>query len=291
MKENINTDNNSIARRTVLASLGVSTAALAGCTSGTSTDPSNTSNSTDGNGIGAEGSDVFTSVEMGDANLEIEVADDASVEFINLIDPNGELFDQQRLASGETTISFEILGRYEDSVPTGEYELIALDGDEQVDTTTITLEAECTITDVLWAAENPDMEWDKNSPVWDKNAAVLIENKGNIPSLLTELQWTGAPINHLLSTETKSYYHETRLPPGETTTVYSGGRIYRTESPHSSVDCGELGTESLTVTAIVQVGDNPSYSQQIRYGGTERSCDLTILDNSSADSLSENGDL
>ena len=285
MTENTNTDNNSIARRTVLASLGVSTAALAGCTSGTSTDPSNTSNSTDGNGISAEGSDVFTSVEMGDANLEIEVADDASVEFINLVDPNGELFDQQRLASSETATSFEILGRYEDSVPTGDYELIALDGDEQVGTTTLTLEAECTITDVLWAAENPDMEWDKNSPVWDEYAAVVIENTGTIPSLLTELRWKGAPAAKLGLDDTVSYYHETRLPPGKTT-VYSFSQIYQTSGAGGSLDCTELGTEPMTVTAVVQVGQNPSYAQQIEYGG-DQSCDLSIVEEGPNKSLSD----
>ncbi|SDE02044.1 hypothetical protein [Natrinema hispanicum] len=288
MTENTNRDDGGIARRAVLASLGVSTAALAGCTSGTSTDPSNTSNSTDGGGISAEGSDVFTSIEMGDTTLEIEVADDASVELINLIDPNGELFDQQRLASGETTTSFEILGRYEDSVPTGDYELVALDGDEQVDTTTLTLEAECTITDVLWAAENPDMEWDKNSPDWDEYAAVVIENTGTIPSLLTELRWRSSPVARLLSKESQSYYHEAHLPPGKTT-VYSKGSVYATDGAVHSLDCDELGTEPMTVTAHVQVGSNPSYTQEIKYGDSQ-SCEITIVDGSTGTSISSGGE-
>ena len=288
MTENTNRDDSGIARRAVLASLGVSTAALAGCTSDTPTDPSNTSNSTDGNGISADGSDVFTSVEIGDATLEIEVADDASVEFINLIDPNGELFDQQRLASGETTTSFEILGRYEDSIPTGDYELVALDGDKQVDTTTLTLEAECTITDVLWAAENPDMEWDKNSPVWDEYAAVVIENTGTIPSLLTELRWKGSPVARLLSKDSQSYYHEAHLPPGKTT-VYSKGSVYATDGAVHSLDCDELGTEPMIVTAHVQVGSNPSYTQEIKYGESQ-SCEITIVDGSTGTSISSGGE-
>ncbi|ELY76126.1 hypothetical protein C488_08457 [Natrinema pellirubrum DSM 15624] len=225
---------------------------------------------------------------MGDANLEIEVTDDVSVEFINLIDPNGELFDQQRLASGETTTSFEVLGRDQDSILTGDYELIALDGGEQVDTTTLTLEAECTITDVLWAVENPDMEWDKNSPVWDEYAAVVIENTGTIPSLLTELQWKGSPVARLLSKESQSYYHETHLPPGKTT-VYSKGSVYATDGAVHSLDCDELGTEPMTVTAHVQVGSNPSYTQQIKYGDSQ-SCELTIVDGSSDEPISSGGE-
>ncbi|MDF9748467.1 MULTISPECIES: hypothetical protein [Natrinema] len=275
MTENSNTDGSRIARRSVLATLGVSTATLAGCASGS--DPSN--NSTNGNGISAGDSDVFTSVEIAEESLEIEVADDTSVEFINLVDPSGELYDQQRLENGETETSFEILGRYEDDFPTGKYELVALDGDDQVDTTTLTLEANCTITDVLWAAENPDMGWDKNSPTWETYAAVVIENTGTIPSLLTELEWEGAPVARLQSKKSQSYYHEARLPPGETT-VYSKGSVYATDGAVHSLNCSDLETEPMTVTAVVQVGPDPSYTQDIEYGG-DQSCSLTIVNSDS----------
>ncbi|WP_337653143.1 hypothetical protein [Halomontanus rarus] len=213
---------------------------------------------------------------MEDDELETEIADDASVEFINLVDPNGELYDQQRLESSETRTSFEILGRSDDFV-TGDYELVALSGDEPIDTTKVTLEAQCRITDVLWAAENPDMEWDTDAPNWDEYAAVVIENTGTIPSLLTELEWAGAPVARLQSKESQSYYHEKRLPPGETT-VYSKRQVYRTENAFSSLDCAELGTEPMTVTAVVQVGADPSYTQQITYDG-DQSCELSIADN------------
>ncbi len=284
MTPNTHTDDSGIARRSVIASLGVSTAAFAGCLSESSTDPSD--NSTDG--ISAEGSDVFTSVEIEQTKLEIEVADDSSMEFINLIDPAGELYDQQRLETGETKTSFEILGQFEDDVPTGDYELIALDGDEEIGTTTSTLEADCTITDVLWAAENPDMEWDKNSPTWKTQAAVVIENEGTIPSLLTELEWKGAPVARLQSKESQSYYHERRLPPGETT-VYSKRPVYRTENALGSLDCGELTREPMTVTAIVQVGDDPSYTQQISYEGSQ-SCELSIEGGSQSKSIVDGGE-
>ncbi|MCU4743336.1 hypothetical protein [Natronoglomus mannanivorans] len=214
---------------------------------------------------------------MEEDELEIEIADDASVEFINLVDPNGELYDQQRLESSEIRTSFEILGRSDDFV-TGDYELVALSGDEQLETTTVTLEAECRITDVLWAAENPDMEWDTDLPHWDEYAAVVIENTGTIPSLLTELEWAGAPVARLQSKESQSYYHETRLPPGQTT-VYSAGSVYATNDAVHSLDCNVLETEPMTVTAVVQVGPDPSYTQQIKYDG-DQSCELSIEDSS-----------
>ncbi|QRV17421.1 hypothetical protein JMJ58_20910 (plasmid) [Haloterrigena salifodinae] len=283
MTDDTHTDESRIARRTVLASIGVSTAALAGCTS--ESDPSN--NSTAENGVSADGSDVFASVDVVEENLEIEVADDASVAVINLVDPNGELYNQQRLENGETKTSFEILGRSDDFV-TGEYELVGLDGDEQLETTTLTLEAECTITDVLWAAKNPDMEWDKNSPHWEEYAAVVIENTGTIPALLTELEWDGAPVARLQSKESQSYYHETRLPPKETT-IYSKRSIYRTENALGSLDCGQLDTEPMTVTAAVQAGENPSYTQEIRYSG-DQSCELSIEEDGIDESMSNGGE-
>lgn len=277
MTENTPTHDSRIVRRSVLATIGLGIGSLAGCTSESSSDPENNSpNDTDPD-LASGGSDVFTKAEMADGTLEVEVVDDVSVEFINLVDPNDELYDQQRLESGVTTTSFEILSRTDDFV-TGEYELIALDGDESVDTTTITLEADCRITDVLWAAENPDMEWDTDAPNWDEYAAVVIENTGTIPSLLTELEWAGSPVARLQSKESQSYYHETRLPPGETT-VYSAGSVYATDDAVHSLDCGDLKTEPMTVTAIVQIGLDPSYTQQIEYSGNQ-SCDLSIVDGS-----------
>ncbi|WP_239642061.1 hypothetical protein [Natrinema versiforme] len=290
MTDNNPTHERCIARRSVLATIGLSTAALAGCTSDSSTNPSNNSTA-DGTGLSTEDSDVFANVEMNGKNLEVEVTGESATEFINLVDPNGELFDQARLEEGVTKVVFEILGRYEDDLLTGEYELVALESlksDDPIDSTTISLDAECKITDVLWAAENPDMDWDKNSPVWDEYAAVVIENEGTIPSLLTELQWEGAPAAKLGRDDTVSYHHEIRLPPGETT-AYSFGQIYQTSGAGGSLDCSELGTEPMTVTAVVQVGPDPSYTQQIEYGD-DQSCDLTIVKGSPTDSDSTGGE-
>ena len=276
-----------IARRSVLATLGLGAVALSGCSSEPSTDPKNNStNDTDSN-LGSGESDVFSDVGMEDETLEVEIADDVSVEFINLVDPNDELYDQQRLESGVTTTSFEILGRSDDFV-TGEYELVALDDDEAVDTTTVTLEADCRITDVFWAAENPDMEWDKDVPNWEEYAAVVIENTGTIPSLLTELEWAGAPVARLQSQESQSYYHETRLQPGKTT-VYSAGSVYATDDAVHSLDCRDLETEPMTVTAVVQIGPDPSYTQQIEYSG-DQSCDLSIVETSSDEPTADGGE-
>lgn len=286
MTDNNTTHDSRIARRSVLATIGLSTAGLAGCTSDSDLDPSNNSTE-DGSGLDTEDSEVFANVEMNDKKLEVEVTGESSTEVITLRDPDGEIINQDSLGDDDTEVAFEILGRYDDDIATGEYELVALESDDPIDSTTITLDAECTITDVLWAAGNPDMDWDKNSPVWDEYAAVVIENEGTIPSLLTELRWKGAPAAKLGRDDTVSYHHETRLPPGETT-AYSFGQIYQTSGAGGSLDCSELGTEPMTVTAVVQVGPDPSYTQQIEYGD-DQSCDLTIVEGSPTDSDSTGG--
>ncbi|MFA9504377.1 hypothetical protein ACERIM_16565 [Natrinema sp. H-ect1] len=283
MTEDTHTDDSRIARRSVLTSFGVSAAVLAGCTSGS--DP--TTNTSDGNGISADGSDVFASVSIDDGRLEIDIDDGHSVEFVNLVGPDGELFDQQRLESGVTTTSFDILDRSDD-LRSGEYDLVALDGDEDIGSTTITLEAACTITDVLWAAANPEMDWDTSSPNWETYAAVVIENRGTIPAVLTELRWAGAPVARLQSKDSQSYYHETRLPPGETT-VYSRRPVYRTENALGSVDCTAIDVEPMTVTAVVNPGKSPSYTQQIRYGGSQ-SCELSIVEGDPDEPISVGGE-
>ncbi|WP_238709573.1 hypothetical protein [Natronorubrum halophilum] len=289
MTDNNPTHESRIARRSILATVGLSTAGLAGCTSDSPSSPSNNS-SEDSSGLNTEDSDVFSNVEMNDENLEVEVTGESSTEFINLVDPDGELFDQARLEDDDTEVSFEILGRFEDDLTTGEYQLVALESlesDNPIDSTTITLDAECTITDVLWAAENPEMDWDKESPIWEEYAAVVIENKGTIPSLLSELEWAGAPVARLQSKDSQSYYHETRLPPGETT-VYSADSVYGTEGAVHSLDCGELDIEPMTVIATTQVGSDPSYTQEIEYGDGQ-SCELSIVAGSPGESTSGGG--
>ncbi|WP_238717464.1 hypothetical protein [Natronorubrum halophilum] len=132
------------------------------------------------------------------------------------------------------------------------------------------------------------MDWEKESTIWNEYAAVVIENKGTIPSLLSELEWAGAPVAHLQSKDAQSYYHEVRLPPGETT-VYSADSVYGTEGAVHSLDCGELEIEPMTVTAITQVGPDPSYTQEIKYGDGQ-SCELSIAEGSPGESISGGGE-
>jgi hypothetical protein len=273
-----------IDRRTVLSGLSATLVALAGCSSSPS-EPTSPGSETSPPPGGE--SDAFERVAMTETGLVVELASDTNADSVNLINPNGEMNSLQRVQEGATQVTFQLLGEAEDGYTPGEYRVVAVAGDEPIGKTTISLEPELTITDVMWAQNHPDMDWDKDRSTWQQLAAFSIENTGNAPSFLTMSRWTDAPLCRVKSQETMEFGHNTLLPAGETTTVYSSAPIYQTEGRlgmGAHVNCSDLGTAPLTVTGAVQAGANPSYSQTIEYGGTNNSCELTIVDGGPTDS-------
>lgn len=285
---NDNTDSSShskrIDRRTVLSGISGGLIALAGCSSS----PSNpNSPDSDTSSSPASEKDVFKHVKMTETDLIVELASDTNADSVNLINPNGEMNSLQRIQEGATQVTFQLLGEAEDGYTPGKYRIVAVAGDKTIGETTILLKPEITITDVMWAQNHPDMHWDKDRSTWQQLAAFTVENTGNAPSFLTKTRWTDAPLCRVKSQETMEFGHNTLLPAGETTTVYSSAPIYQTEGRlgmGEHVNCSDLGTAPLTVTGVVQAGANPSYSQSIEYGGTNNSCELTIVNGGPIDS-------
>jgi hypothetical protein len=277
-------------RRTVLSGLSVVLVALAGCSSS----PSDTNSPSSGTSTPPEGeNNTFASVAMNETDLVVELASDTDVNSVNLINPNGEMNSLQRVQEGATQVTFQLLGESEDGYTPGDYRVVAVADDETIGETTISLQPEVTITEIKWAQNHPDLNWDKDRSTWRQFAALTVENTGNAPTYLTALQWADSPHTKVSPSETLTHNSTTLLPPGETT-IYSAAPIYQTEDPtgvHGAIDCGNLETDTLTVTGVVQAGTNPSYSQTIEYGGEKYSCELTIVDGSPAGSTqtSSNG--
>ncbi|WP_255291542.1 hypothetical protein [Natrinema sp. CBA1119] len=223
---------------------------------------------------------------MNETALVVELASDTEANSVNLLNPNGEMNALQRVEEGATQVTFQLLGEAEDGYTPGDYRVVAVAGDETVGETTISLEPEVTITDVKWAKNHPDMDWDKDRSMWQQFAVLTVENTGNAPTYLTAFQWTDSPHTKVSPSGTLTHNPNTLLPPGETT-IYSTAPIYQTEDPtgvYGAIDCGNLETDTLTVTGAVQAGTNPSYSQTIEYGGEKYSCELTIVDGDPTDS-------
>lgn len=282
MNDDSYTSNDSrIARRTVLSGVASSGVAIAGC----SASPSETGDPETEPASEGEAA-TFTSVAMDGSDLVVKLTSSTNVDSLNLIGPNEELGDSQRVQEGARRVSFQLLGEGTDGYTSGQHRIVAVTGDETIDETTITLSPEITITGIKRAQNHPDLDWDKDSPSWKQFAAVTIENTGNAPSYLTEFQWEDSPHTKVAPSETLTSYPRSLLPPGETT-IYTTVPIYRTEDPtgaYGAIDCGNLERDTLTVTGNVQAGENPSFSQTIEYGGTKYSCELTIVDNGAADS-------
>lgn len=261
-----------IDRRTLLASATSGIAGLAGCASSIGSDR----NSSDG---GNGENETFLTIEWDGPTLIATLASDVSASHVDLVDPSGETFKRDH-PRDTSEVAYTLLGEGKDGYQPGEYRLVVSDGDSVIDETALSLEPELTITDLKRAKDHPDMEWDKDSPEWKKRAALEIENTGSAPSFLESVQWTDAPLSLVKKPEEVEFYHNVLLPDGESTTVYSQGSIYQTQGVASGRDleCSELDTVDLTATAIVQAGANPSYSQTVEYGGSQYSCELSIVD-------------
>ena len=272
-----------IDRRTVLSGLSGALIALAGCSSS----PSDTDSPSSETSPPPESeSDAFERVAMTEIALVVGLASDTEADSVNLINPNGEMNSLQRVQEGTTQVTFQLLGETEDGYTPGEYRVVAVAGDKTIGETTISLEPEVTITDVVWAANNPNMDWEKSESAWQQFAALTVENTGNAPTYLTAVEWHNSPQATVSASETVTTNLNRLLPPGETT-IYTTTPVYQTEDPtgvYGAIDCGEVETETLTVTGTLQAGGNPSYSQTIEYGGEKYSCELTIVDGGPTDS-------
>ncbi|SEQ01117.1 hypothetical protein [Natrinema salaciae] len=269
-----------IDRRTLLASVTSGITGLAGCASGIDSDR-NSSDAANGE------NETFLTIEWDGPTLIATLASDVSASHVDLVDSNGETFRRDH-PRDTSEVAYTLLGEGKDGYQPGEYRLVASDGDSIVDETALSLEPELTITDLKRAEDHPDMEWDKDSGEWENRAALEIENTGTAPSFLESVQWTDAPLSLVKQPEEVEFYHDVLLPNGESTTVYSPGAIYQTQGVVSGRDleCSELDTVDLTATAIVQTGVNPSYSQTVEYGGSQYSCELSVVDGGPVDSNS-----
>jgi hypothetical protein len=133
--------NDRLTRRTLLgATATASTALLAGCTD----------SRTAGGGSGtpediASQSKIFASVSVTE-NVELTLADDADIDAVRLITPEGKSADSSSVSAGVTSVSlslFESMAINEEEMyKPGEYTLVAVRDDESVEEYPLDLEPE-----------------------------------------------------------------------------------------------------------------------------------------------------
>jgi len=168
-----------VTRRAVLRAGAVTgLAGLAGCRTNGSGDDGSTGDETS----------VFRSVVVDGQHLVVRLREDADVSEVTLINPDGSLYAQREIASGVTTVRFQLveleLGRAEHYTP-GMYELMAVKGD-QSESRPVTLHPDFRIRGIRQYS-------DEDLPAADARIAVDVENVGSAPTWIYDVVYRNAP--------------------------------------------------------------------------------------------------
>ena len=270
-----------VSRRTALQTdASAALAGVAGCLNdnGDSGTPSDGTTPSDGNG-------PLTRIAVEGTTLVVELSEEADVDQVNLIQPNGELFGTRDVAAGAQQVSFEIGTAY----ASGEYRIVALKDEETVVETSTELRPEIQIQDVGLYRNNPDKPWDEvygeseTDRIKNGEAFVTVENTGSGPEAITELIFSG-DVPNPIENPRGSGMHETDrvvVSPGETADLFSNSFPFGSES-EDGMGCSPDGNSG-QFTAIVETqvsGNQVTSTYDVQYSGSDEmtDCEVTITE-------------
>ncbi|WP_256301581.1 hypothetical protein [Haloarchaeobius salinus] len=222
--------------------------------------------------------------------MQVELAEDASVSQVNLIDPDGELHSRAGVSTGATQVSLRLSddwGFSSGGYTPGTYRLIAVDGENSVEEVELEIRPDVSITEIRWAKNHPEMTYQGEDPP-SYFAQVLMENTGTGPAFVEELQFEDTPLD--VTTIRDVSQQILRLVPPAATVGQMTSRIYKTYSGSQYLDCDDHDEITFTISASLRVSqENPSYSQRVRYETDENgSCVLSLVESTgSGDGTSE----
>ncbi|RLM83994.1 hypothetical protein D3D02_15505 [Halobellus sp. Atlit-38R] len=273
--------NSHISRRTALrTAASAALVSVAGCLNndGDSGTPNDGAGSPDDHG-------PLQRVAVDGTTLVVELSADTSVDQINLIQPNGELFGTRDVAAGAQRVSFEIGTAYEP----GEYRVVALEDGETVTESTTDIVPDIQIQDVGLYRNNPDKPWDEvygdTETDRKKNgeAFVTIENVGSGPDAVVELLFSDDVPNPIEDPRGSGIYdaEQVVIAPGETIDLFSSSFAFGTET-ENGMGCspdGNSGQFIVTVETRVE-GNRISEVYDVVYSGSNdmTDCDVTITE-------------
>jgi len=273
-------DNHHLSRRTALRTVaGAALASVAGCLD------SNGSTTPNGSESPADGSGVFQQVTVDGTALVVEFAADSKFDQINLIQPNGELFGQREVAAGSQQVSFELGTSY----APGEYEVVALKGEEEAGDATIAVQPDLQIQEVGLYRNNPDKPWDEvygdteTDRLKNGEAFVTVENTGSGPDAAIELTFSGDVPNPVDDPRGSGMYEteQVLISPGETKDLFSNSYPFGSESEEGMGCSPEGNSGQFTVAVETQIeGNQVSNTFDVQYSGsTEMSdCEVSIME-------------
>lgn len=171
-----------VSRRGVLVAGSAAIATgLAGCSD--SSDPSDSDDSADSESSrneSFEDSTAIDGVEGDGRDLQVTLADDAAVDQLQLLNPDGSEYDIVSASGGATTVSIRLIetagGTFYRGYTSGENTLVALSDGEVIEEHTIDLAPDLRLADV-------DIEYLSRT---DHEVTVEIENTGIAPAFLED---------------------------------------------------------------------------------------------------------
>jgi hypothetical protein len=269
-----------ISRRTALQTVAsAALAGVAGCLNdnGGSGTPSDGTTSPDSHG-------PLTRIAVEGTTLVVELSEEADVDQVNLIQPNGELFGTRDVAAGAQQVSFEIGTAY----APGEYRIVALKGEETVAETSLAIQPELVIRDVGLYRNNPDKPWDEvygNSETDSKKngeSFVTVENIGSGPEAVIELRFTGDVPNPVDDPRGSGIYEKERVVvgAGETVDIFSDSFPFGSEIGEDGMGCSTDGNSG-QFTVVLETrttGQQVTKSYDVEYTGSDemQNCEVTI---------------
>ena len=171
-----------VSRRTVSRTIaGAALAGLAGCLGAGGSDSSD--KSTDP----LASQDLIKNVAVTGMTLVVELAASVDVDRINLIEPNGELFSQRRVAGGAQRVSFELRPSY----TPGKYRIVGLKNEVEVANVSYDIQPDLRIVEVGIGKYHPDRMWNGSSRETDDEAFVAVKNRGTGPEIISKLLFIG----------------------------------------------------------------------------------------------------
>lgn len=157
-------------RRTVLGSIATTAAGLAGCLGGSWTNEESQSTSS------------FGDVHVDGESLVVQLSEDATLDRVNVIAPDGEQFASKQVAAGATQVRIPLGVEY----TPGDNRIVGVTDDAQVAETTLTITPDVQITMVGVGANHAE-KMPQDLEYAEQQALIRLENKGNGPEAILKL--------------------------------------------------------------------------------------------------------
>jgi len=272
-------------RRTALRTVaGTALAALAGCLN-----DSSSSNQSSQDSLASGGPLQRIAVEG--TSLVVEIASDAALDRVSLIQPNGEQFGHQEIVAEVEQVSFELGIAYDP----GEYEILAFNGEETVVESSVSLQPNVRIIEMGIGSNQPEEMWDGPEDEISEEAFVTVENQGTGPDTVTKLLFLGDvpypsdedgtnyvdndDVSGIYDPESDSEVERDIIPPGEQVTIYSSRSPFAFV-PGAGTSCSDVSKEG-QFELILETGVNGNEITKtylIQYSSTQgsESCDISI---------------